>query len=213
MKKLFFSILVLSCLAPLCQAQDKPADLRRRLIVGGKVGMNLSNVYDEQGGNLVADAKLGFVGGGFVSIPIGPWIGIQPEVLFSQKGYQGTGYNGAGYYSYSRTSNYLDVPVYFAFKPIGLVTILAGPQFSYLMRQTDSYVTSNSEVDQERQYHNNNPLRNTLCFSGGADLNLGHFVFGARAGWDVQHNHGDGTYTDPRYKNVWYQATVGLRFY
>jgi hypothetical protein len=33
-----------------------------------------------------------------------------------------------------------------------------------------------------------------------------------RGSWDLKNNNGDGTSTTPRYKNVWYQATVGYRF-
>jgi hypothetical protein len=38
-------------------------------------------------------------------------------------------------------------------------------------------------------------------------------VLSARSGWDVQRNNGDGTSSIPRYKNVWFQATIGYRFY
>jgi hypothetical protein len=44
------------------------------------------------------------------------------------------------------------------------------------------------------------------------DFNLNQFVVSGRAGWDLQKNNGDGTSTNPRYKNVWYQATIGLKF-
>jgi len=43
------------------------------------------------------------------------------------------------------------------------------------------------------------------------DINLNNIVIGARAGWDLFNNNGDGTSTTPRYKNVWAQATVGIR--
>ena len=58
-----------------------------------------------------------------------------------------------------------------------------------------------------------NILKNTLCFTGGFDLTLKHFVLGTRAGWDVRSNNGDGSTSTLQYKNVWYQATIGIRFY
>src|SRR5674476_584547 len=59
--------------------------------IGVKAGLNYSNVYDSQGQEYTADGKIGLAGGAFVSIPITPLLGIQPELLFSQKGFQATG--------------------------------------------------------------------------------------------------------------------------
>jgi hypothetical protein len=44
-------------------------------------------------------------------------------------------------------------------------------------------------------------------------VNLDHTVIGARAGWDLSNNNGNGTSSTPRYKNAWVQATVGYRFF
>jgi hypothetical protein len=49
-----------------------------------------------------------------------------------------------------------------------------------------------------------------LGFIGGVDVNVGKVIIGARAGWDIQNNNGDGTSTNPRYKNAWTQATIGF---
>jgi hypothetical protein len=201
----------------LCFSQDEPAkvkrDIRNKFMVGIKAGMNYSNVYDTEGGDIEADPKLGFVTGGFLTVPIGRFLGFHPEVLLSQKGYQASGSTLGSSYVYTRTTNYVDVPLLFAFKPAPVLSILAGPQYSYLVKQQDSFESSNLSVEQEREFENDNIRRNTLCFLGGADLNLNHFVFSGRVGWDVQNNNGDGTYSNPRYRNVWYQATFGYRFY
>lgn len=213
MKKLFLLLVIFTISVDMSLGQDAADDFRSKLIFGLRVGANISNVYDAQADDMEADAKLGLATGAFLAIPIGTYIGIQPEILFSQKGYQGAGTSSTGNYTYSRTSNFIDVPLFFSFKPIKVLNILAGPQFSYLVRQTDSFRSSTLTVDEEREFRNQDVRRNILCFTGGVDLNLNHLVLGGRVGWDVQHNHGDGTYTDPRYKNVWYQATIGYRFY
>jgi len=96
-----------------------------------------------------------------------------------------------------------------ALKPSGYFTILAGPQYSFLLKQKDVF----ANVAQEQEFDNDNIRKNILCFLGGFDININHIVFGARAGWDIQNNNGDGTSTNPRYKNVWYQGTLGIRFY
>ena len=185
---------------------------RDKLFFGLKIGTNYSNVYDSQGQDFVADAKFGLAGGGFVSIPIGTYFGIQPEVLFSQRGYKSTGSFLGSSYSMTRTTDYLDIPILVAFKPIESVSILFGPQFSYLLKQKDDFTGGSISADQVQTYTNDNYRKNTFCLTGGVDLNVDHLVIGLRAGWDVNNNNGDGTSTTPRYKNMWYQATVGYRF-
>ncbi len=84
---------------------EKTIDMRNKVAFGLKVGANLSNVYDTDGDDFKADAKVGFATGAFVSIPIGTYVGIQPEILFSQKGFRATGGRAGNYYSITRTTN------------------------------------------------------------------------------------------------------------
>jgi hypothetical protein len=211
MKKQLGVLLVMFSVVNIAIAQGR-LDYSERLTFGVKGGLNLSNVYDTKGEQFDADAKFGFVAGGFVSIPLGEVIGVQPEILISQKGFQATGVLLGAPYSFTRTTTYIDVPLLFAIKPFELLTLLAGPQYSYLQVQKDVFGSATTSVDQETQFKNDNIRKNTLCFTGGADLNLDHVVLGARLGWDLFNNNGDGTSTTPRYKNVWYQATIGFRF-
>jgi hypothetical protein len=185
---------------------------RSKLYVGLKGGFNYANVYDTEGEKFEADAKLGFVGGGFLSIPIGKFIGVQPEILFSQKGFKGTGVLLGSPYSMTRTTNYIDVPLLFVLKPVSAISFVAGPQFSYLLKQKDTFTNGAGTAEQVEAFKNDNIRRNTLCFLGGVDFNLNSFVLGTRVGWDIQNNNGDGTSTTPRYRNRWLQATLGYRF-
>lgn len=210
-KKIALLCLLASPVATIAQSDE--TDIRERLTFGLKVGTNYSNVYDSEGEEFDADAKFGFVGGAFVAIPIGKLIGIQPEILFSQKGFRASGNILGGNYEINRTTNYLDVPVFFLVKPLEFVTIMAGPQFSYLISQKDVFSNGVTTIEQEQEFENDDVRKNTLCFVGGIDLTMKHFVVGARGGWDLFNNNGDGTSTTPRYKNVWVQATVAYRFY
>jgi hypothetical protein len=115
-------------------------------------------------------------------------------------------------YEYTRTSNFIDVPLLIAFKPTPVITILAGPQYSYLIKQKDVIKSGSFTDEQEEEFENDNLRRNVLCFLGGIDFNLSNVIIGTRVGWDLQDNNGDGTSTNPRYKNVWYQATLGFAF-
>jgi hypothetical protein len=190
-------------------AQDNSSDSRDILQFGLKAGMNFSNVYDSDNQEFNADFKVGFATGAFLAIPIGKIIGLQPEILFSQKGYKASGSFLTMDYKFKHTATYIDVPLLFALKPSTNVTLLAGPQYSFLIKQKDVFSSGSFTADQEQTFRND---RSVLCFLGGIDFNMNQFVVSGRAGWDLQNNNGDGTTTDPRYKNVWYQATLGLKF-
>jgi hypothetical protein len=192
--------------------QTATTDNRDKMFIGIKGGVNLSNVYDSEGEDFVADSKFGFAAGGFISIPIGKYFGVQPEVLFSQKGFKSTGTFLGNTYEMTRTTDYIDVPLLVSFKPVESVSLLFGPQFSYLLKQKDDFKGGTISSTQEDEFSNDNIRKNTFCLTGGADFNVDHLVIGVRAGWDVKNNNGDGTSTTPRYKNMWYQATIGYRF-
>jgi hypothetical protein len=213
MKKLLLIFIATASIAANSNAQKSNTDVREKFQFGFKAGANLSNVYDSKGEQFDADPKLGFATGAYFAIPIGRYFGVQPEVLFSQKGFHATGRFFGSSYEFTRTTSYIDIPLFFAFKPLEFITVLAGPQYSYLIKQTDEFKTTASSSLQEKEFKNDNIRKNTLCFVGGADITIKHFVLGARLGWDIQNNNGDGTSATPRYKNVWYQATLGYRFY
>ena len=193
-------------------AQEEETDFREELQIGAKIGANYSNVYDSEGEQFNADAKLGLAAGGFVSIPFGKYLGFQPELLLSQKGFKATGMILGSPYQFTRTTTYIDIPLFLALKPSEFITLVAGPQYSYLIKQNDNFAIATTSIDQQQEFKNDNFRKNTLCFTGGVDFTLKQFVIGARAGWDVQNNIGDGTSSTPRYKNVWYQLTAGFRF-
>ena len=187
-------------------------DNRQKLSFGLKVGANYSNFYDSEGEDFVADPKFGLSGGAFVSIPLGKFFGVQPEVLFSQKGFKSTGTFLGSTYSMTITTDFIDVPLLFAVKPIEQVTLLFGPQFSYLLSQKNDFTGGTISATQQQDFDNDNIRKNIYGLTGGVDLNISNFVLGVRAAWDVKNNDGDGNSTTPRYKNMLYQATLGYRF-
>ncbi|MEA4849880.1 MAG: porin family protein [Paludibacter sp.] len=188
------------------------SDASNRVSLGLKFGANLSNVYDTQGEEFEADAKLGMATGLFITLPITHFLGVQPEILFSQKGYRGSGSVLGSDYSFKRTTNYIDVPLLLTFRTGDYLTLLFGPQYSFLLSQNYTFKSDVLDISRDEQFDNENLRKNTFCVTGGVDINLSNIVIGARAGWDVQSNEGDGTSSTPRYKNMWYQATIGYRF-
>jgi hypothetical protein len=189
------------------QGQDR----RENLEFGIKAGANISNVWDSRSDDFRADARLGFAGGVFLGIPIGKFIGLQPEFLISQKGFQGSGSLLGTPYSFSRTTSYMDVPLQLQLKPSEFFTFVLGPQFSYLFNQKDVYTFGANSTEQEREFQNENVRKNILGFVAGFDLIYRNAVLSSRLGWDFQTNHGDGNTSTPRYKNQWLQFTLGFK--
>ena len=209
MKKLFLSIAIIGFVISNSYAQKA----RDEFSFGFKIGSNFSNVYDSQGDKFTADGKYGLAAGAFLSLPIGKVVGIQPEIIYSERGFKASGSFLGSNYSATRTTTFIDVPILLALKPISYLTVLAGPQYSFLIKQNNNFTTSLTAVDQQRIFDNDNVRKNVLGLTGGVDINLSSFVISARAGWDVQNNNGDGTSSTPRYKNAWYQATLGIRLF
>jgi len=193
------------------QAQDSTIDPRERFSIGVKAGANLANVWDARGEEFQADPKIGFAGGIFAGIPIGKFLGFQPEALISQKGFRASGRLLGENYTFTRTTTYLDFPLQLQVKPIEYFTILLGPQFSYLLHQRNEYKFGLNSTAQETEFENDNIRKNILGFVVGFDVNVKFMVFSTRAGWDFQTNHGDGLSSTPRYKNRWLQFTLGVK--
>ncbi|WMW78589.1 porin family protein [Flavobacterium sp. 20NA77.7] len=208
-KKIFITGVLL--ISAICTLHAQIEDNREKLTIGIKAGVNVSNVWDEEGNDFVADPKLGLALGAFAGIPIGKFLGIQPELLISQKGFKGSGTLVGFPYSFTRTTTYLDVPLLLQIKPAPFLTLVTGPQFSYLFKEKNTYTFGNNSTVQEQEFQNENIRKNIMGFVLGFDINYNAFVFSSRAGWDFQTNNQNGSSTTPRYKNQWLQFTVGFK--
>lgn len=206
MKKSVFLLFFAVCMSATITAQDDESSI----VLGAKAGMNISNVYDSEGDEFDASPKMGIAAGVFMQVPIGTFLGIQPEVMFSQKGYKSTGSVLGFDYTMTRTSNYLDIPVFLAIKPSEYVSLLFGPQYSYLFKQTNELVTPISNTVVEQEFDNENIRKNTFGLAMGMDIRYQVFVLSGRLGMDLFNNNGDGSSTTPRYKNVTGQITLGV---
>lgn len=191
---------------------DRGPDERNHFHFGLKIGVNNSNVFDEQGEELIAEPKYGFAGGAFLSVPLGKYLGLQPGALVSQKGFHATGKIRDEKYDLKRTTTYLDVPVLIELKPIRAITIVAGPQYSYLFYRTDVLQSANSTSFNEQEFKNDDIRKNILSASAGFDINMSRFVFSGRYNVDLQQNNSNLSSDTPHYKNMWLQGTIGVRF-
>jgi len=91
--------------------------------LGVEAGINLANL-NGQNVNDVIGSRLGFVGGGYVNLPLTAGLAFQPEVLYEQKGGK---INGNAY-----QLDYIEVPVLLDITfgvPVLNPGILLGPTF------------------------------------------------------------------------------------
>lgn len=210
-KLLFFALLICLSNVHITQGQRSGSRFWDGFKLGIKAGANFSNVYDTQGEAFKADGKVGFVGGAFLEVPLSDYIGIRPEVLYSQKGFKASGQYLGTSYSFTRTTDYIDIPILLTIKPVSMLTINAGPQFSFLMKQKDVFNSTLLSNQQQQDFSNDNYRKNLMSITAGIGLNFGTVILDLRANYDLQQNNGDGTSSTPRYKNAWYQATLGFR--
>ncbi|NVO18881.1 MAG: PorT family protein [Bacteroidetes bacterium] len=217
MKKTIIAILLFGCIAIQCSAQEKVnnfvpgSDFRDMIQLGVKLGANYSSIYNVEGMQFNTDPRFGLATGVFVAIPMSKLFGFQPEILISQKGFHATGELLGNKYEFIRTTTFADIPLMISFKPTRSLNLLAGSQYSYLISEHDAFSSGSITLEQETEFKNADVRRNNVSFSCGLDYDLNHFVISFRSGWDISSNKGDGSASSPRYKNAWYQGTLGYR--
>jgi hypothetical protein len=143
--------LLLSAAVALGAVAAAPAAHAQGLRFGVKAGANLSNLAGDLVNQDQYKNRFGFQGGVMLNFGLGDILSIQPEVLYSQKGFK---YADEQYTSplgtYRNTGNvrydYLDVPILVRVRAAG-VFFEVGPQYSYLMNvSTDRTQTFNGNT-------------------------------------------------------------------
>lgn len=193
-------------------AQNTNSEPRETIRFGVKVGANYSDVYATKGDNFNPDGKLGFATGLFAQLPLSDRIGLQPEVLYSEKGFKATGEVVGNTYVFTRTNSYIDIPVFLTLELYPFISVLAGPQYSYLINTHNKFTNATSSIDTEKAIDNEDGRKHNFGVVGGFDINIGQFVVGPRIGIDALRNTSEDTPFIPSHKNLWIQATLGYRF-
>jgi hypothetical protein len=163
--------LLLSAAVALLAAAAAPAAHAQGIRFGVKAGANLSNLSGDVVNQDLYKNRFGFQGGVMVNFGLGDILSIQPEVLYSQKGFK---YNDTQIGAYRNTGNvrydYLDVPILVRVRAAGLFFEL-GPQYSYLMNvSTNRTQTVNGTVVGNvgsGTTNLDNVRRNELGYAGG----------------------------------------------
>lgn len=134
---------------------------------GIKGGLNYTKMSQIRMDGESADFKPGFHAGVFANINL-LVVGIRPELLYSQKGFEMDTDDG----THRSNLNYLDVPVMVKFNPAPIIALYAGPQVSFLL----------DENWKDNLGETFDPDRNSTEFAGviGAGVRLGKLDLGAR---------------------------------
>ncbi|MDO7886730.1 porin family protein [Hymenobacter cheonanensis] len=218
MKKL----LIGAAAATLLAVAAAPAARAQSVLFGLKAGANLSNLSGDLVNQSQYNNRFGFHGGVMVNFGLAnDLISIQPEVLYSQKGFKyadqsytvlGNTYRNTGSVRY----DYLDVPVLVRLKVSG-VFFEVGPQYSYLMNiSTDRTQTANGNVvgtAGSGTTNLDNVNRNELGYVGGLGFQSSQgFLLGVRYNGAFTDFAKDG-YSNNDFRNARnsaFQAYVGV---
>ena len=178
MKKSAF--LVASLLATAAVSSAQAQDIR----LGFRAGANYSNLAGNINNQDTYNNKIGFLGGVMLNVPVTSdgFFSVQPEVLYSQKGFENkpTEYSRTLPLLGTRTEkregkvnyNYLDVPVLLKINAGGFIAE-AGPQYSYLLssnNETKTTVTTNGKSETSSAQNKNDVSglnRNELGYLAG----------------------------------------------
>ena len=167
---------------------------------GVKAGTNLAKI---DGRSFQSGFNWGFSAGGFAELNFTSHFGIQPEVLFSEtKTQTASDFNTIyqqGINDRSVTLNYLSIPILLSIRPIPLISILVGPQFSTLLSSSQNIVGNTSNAFKSGDF----------AMVGGAQINLAGFKAGAR--YIIGLSNLNGIDDADKWKNQSIQVYIGFR--
>lgn len=204
MKKIFILAIGLF-VATAANAQD-------RIKFGIKGGVNISDIIKGDGNNnFDTQTKAGFNAGVTLEIPLIAGLQFTPEVLYAQKGYQLTYDDNT---KFKQTTNFIDVPILFAFRLGSSFNIVAGPQVSFLLSTKNKFESGFGSVTETNVEDDSDRFKKSLV--GGVigfryDVN-DRFDIHARYALDFQKNNENGSEYTPEYRNQVYSIGVGVKF-
>lgn len=170
--------------------------------LGIKAGANLFKVNGE---SFSDEYKFGYNAGAFAQLNFTPNWGIQPELMFNQTNYRtGTQFSSIypnGVDDVKGKLNYLTIPLLLNFRPIPLLSILAGPQFGILLNQDHHLSTDTKDAFKKGDF----------SLVGGAQLNLASVMVGAR--YVIGLNDINDVSDQHSWKNQGWQLYAGFRIF
>ncbi|MBS1660399.1 MAG: PorT family protein [Bacteroidetes bacterium] len=170
--------------------------------VGIKAGANLFKVDGQSFSN---EFKFGYNAGAFAQIYFDKQWGIQPELMFNQTNYRtGTDFSSiypTGLNDFKGKLNYLTMPLLLSYRPVPVLSILAGPQFGILLNQDEHLVNNGKDAFKKGDF----------SLVGGAQVNIANFMAGAR--YVIGLNDINDVTSDHKWKNQGWQLYAGFRIF
>jgi hypothetical protein len=176
------------------------------LTYGVKGGINLATV-DAEGDDDVG-YRLGLAAGGFVALPLGSRLTIQPEGLFSQKGSK-TDLEGV---SVTLQLDYIEVPILVKYalsgEPSRSFFVYGGPSIAFKVRSRATATFGDVTVETAEDEH----IKDSdfgVVFGGGK--NFGRLSVDGRYNLGLSNINGDDT-EDQKIRTRAITVLVGVRF-
>ncbi|HMH34451.1 MAG TPA: porin family protein [Puia sp.] len=172
--------------------------------IGIKGGANVNKI---EGRSFNDQFNYGFSLGGFAELNFTKKWGIQPELLWNQSKTTTSSQFGDIYNSIGSipnrdvTLNYLSIPLLLTYRPIPILSLVAGPQFGILMDQSQNIIVNGRNAFKKGDF----------SVMGGAQVNLGAFKAGAR--YFIGLNDINDLGNEDQWKNQGFQVYVGLRLF
>ncbi|MFD0963313.1 porin family protein [Pseudofulvibacter geojedonensis] len=168
-----------------------------RSSVGLKAGYNSSSVRTDSGSE--ANHKSGFYIGFFGESFVGKSISIQPELMYSQQGYEVE----TSSYTYTQKLNYINLPIMIKVYPVEGFYLELGPQIGYAISHKEEF--DSSLINSSREFEPNS-------FTWGLNGGIG-FVTKGGFGINARYHYGLGeVINDSNYFNNVLQIGVALHF-
>ena len=190
------------------------APLQAQTTLGVKGGINIATV-DTNVSDIsdLVDSKTGFVGGGFVTLGLGSLFALQPELLYSQKGFQVDEFGETVKFN----TNYIEIPVLLKaqFKLAMLRPALyAGPVLSFETGCTVSALELSVDCDDETVGVGDRKTTEWgAVFGGNLDFILGPVILILDARYQLGlTNLADVPDSDDSVKNNLWQIMAGVGF-
>lgn len=187
------------------------APLQAQTTLGVKGGINIANV-DTNIPDIsdLAESKTGFVGGGFATFGLGSLFALQPELLYSQKGFKAE----EGGQTAELGLNYFEIPVLLKaqFKLAMLrPAIYAGPVLSFETGCTFSFDGASEDCDAGEDFTNRKKNEWGAVFGANLDFFLGSLTLILDARYQLGlTNLADVPEDDDEVKNNVWQIMAGL---
>ncbi len=218
MKKLLFLVICLFTAGTVCAQnyyygprrvhhRPAPKDDFYHASIGIEGGPSIANTVSSYNSNYSTATIIGFHAGLTANIPIIKPLSFEPEVLFSQQGYQASTADG----TLIQRNNFISIPLLAKFQLVKGFDFLVGPQFNFPVTSTTTF-NDGFNISSE-SYYTDNTNKSTVAGVLGFSIDLNPNVYiHARYVIDLDSNTLDANSPLPDYRNQVWQFGLGIRF-